>query len=1319
MKTRKHILSSFAALFIGSFLYGQCGGNIDLSTDWSKKGPASAGTWTVGGGGSSVTQTINGLPTFYVSGDDYIDVKISGTIKVNTTNDDDFIGFVFGYSDPITPPDGQLNNYYLFDWKQKPQPGGTANEEGYRLTKVDSILDYNNAGMMDLFWHNTNTTGQYPGFRVMDSLVGPGTGWTDFATYNFTLTYTSKLILIEINGDTIFNVPGCYQGGKFGFYNMSQDQVIYSNFSYELIPNFDFSSTDACINQYTNFNAVNDACFSGGYVSPIQSWSWDMGDGTIINDTNIVYSYSKPGTYPVTLTVEDGTGCQTPITKNFVVRGLVAQQNDTIICPGASTQVWCNLAEAGASYQWFKDGTPITTPTVDDTLLNVSASGNYTVQISNTASYLCNTTSNSLTITVENVALNLNANDSVVCSATPVNFSVNTITGASYSWYKDGSSIAGETGTSYSSNQTGSYHVEILSQNGCNFKSDTIILNAGTTPSASITSGTTHFCPGNSSTLNATLQTGESVVWNKGGTPIAGETGTSLTVSSAGNYTATITNTDGCSATSNAISITIDPVPTASFTSSDPNFCPGIDSIQLNANAVTGASYAWLNSGVVISGANNIDYTTTNPGDYQVIVTNLYGCKDTSAAQTFQTATVGTFAVSPSDTSFCSGNSAVLSVNNESGSTFTWYKNVSAVGTGTSKSVSSSGDYYTKIVNNYGCITYSDTTYVNVLPLPTASISTGLSSICSGDSTVITAILVSGASYEWFKGGVSLGSPVVNNNTLSVGAVGAYKVVVSNACSQTSNTLNITQNYPPNAAGTIFGTTLFCPGESNDYSVNTVVGATSYTWEVIPTGAASISIGQGTTDVTVNTTNQSFTLKVTPSNACGDGAPSTLTVSVGDPQTTCALGVLFAANITNICIGSTVTFTNYTNPNNYVGLTPVWDFGAGASPATANGNGPISVTYSTSGYKTVSLSYEDGFGNVYDSETKVTYINVNGTVATSAIAGNSSLNCGALGENYSVTNTPGSTYQWTVPSGATILSGQGTNSILVNFATTGGNVSVQETNSAGCVGSVVNFSVSINNNVSTSSITGNTSVNCGETGLAYSVTNTAGSSYQWSVPAGATIVSGQGTNSIVVNFSGTSGNVSVQETSSAGCTGNLVTLPISVNGSVNTSAITGNQSVKCDASNETYSVANTTGSTYQWSVPTGATIVSGQGSNSIVVNFNGNMGTVSVVETSSGGCEGAAVSIIVSCSQAGIKENSANSMFSLYPNPATEWLNIETTVTTSGTIYIYDTDGKLVLMHDFGSEKIITISVNELVSGMHFGRIVSGTAVQTFKFIKQ
>jgi hypothetical protein len=1317
--TSKLFLLIFGFIGVQSALLAQCGGNIDFSTDWSKKGPASAGTWTVSGGGSSVTQTINGAPTFYVSNQDYIDVKISGTIKVNTTNDDDWVGFVFGYKDPVTPADSPIQKYYLFDWKQANQTGATgecytAAKEGFSLIKVDTSIDLTNAcAMQPLYWGHES----YPGFNVMDSTYGSAYGWSDNTTYHFTLTYTSKLIVIEINGDTIFNVPGCYEGGKFGFYNLSQDHVIYSNFSYQLIPNFDFPAGDACINQYTNFNAVNDACFTGGYVSPIVSWTWNMGDGTTIIDTNVTYAFSEPGTYPITLTVEDNTGCQTPITKNFVVKGLLAEQNDTIICPGSSTQVWCNLAEAGAMYQWFKDGNPITSPTIDDTVLNVNATGNYTVQISGTSTYLCNTTSNAVTVTVENESLNLTTSDSVVCSGANVNFNVNTVAGATYSWYKDGLLLTGESGTSYSSNQTGSYHTEILTANGCNFKSDTLTLNAGTTPSASITSGTTHFCPGASTTLNTTLSVGETVAWEMNSNPIAGETTDSLSVSSAGNYTAVITNADGCSATSNVISISIDPVPAASVTASEPNFCPDVDSVVLSANAITGATYAWLESGSPLAGANASNYTTLGTGDFQVIVTNSYGCSDTSAVKTLQAATVSNFNVTPGDTSFCSGNSVTLSVNPETGSSFVWYKNTISIGTGTSKNVSADGDYYSQITNSFGCVTYSDTTHISVLPLPTASISTGLSSICAGDSTLITAVLVPGASYEWFKGGVSLGAPQLNNNSIYATAIGAYKVVVTDACNKTSNTLNITQNNPPSAAGTVYGYTDFCAGESMNFHINNVSGATSYTWEIIPANAASIGSGQGNTAIIVNTTTQNFSVKVTPSNTCGNGTYSTLSVTLEDPFY-CGPGAYFYANKTNICEGSVVTFTNASNVPNPV-FTPQWNFGSGASPATAVGPGPFNVTYSTSGYKTVTLEYVDDFGNPFYSETKTNYINVSGSISTSNIAGNDTVTCGALGEAYSVTNTAGSSYQWTVPAGATIVSGQGTNNIIVNFSGTGGAISVQETNTAGCVGAIVNFNVTIDNDVNTSAITGNDNVNCGETGLAYSVTNTTGSSYQWTVPAGATIVSGQGTNAIVVNFAGTSGNVGVQETSSAGCTGNLIALAVTVNNGVNTSAIAGNSTVKCDAMNESYSVSNTAGSSYQWTVPTGASIVSGQGTNAIVVDFNSNMGTISVVETSAGGCVGGAVNIVVSCSHLGINENQTADIFKVYPNPASDNLHIEAAFDTPTTLVIYNTDGKLVIEQHIEKADIINVSISQLAKGMHFGKVVSGTTVHTFKFIKQ
>ena len=79
-----------------SNMHAQCLTNIDFNT-WSQAGNPTNGVWTVGNGGSLVNQSKNGIPTFYVSPFDLINVKINGTIKVND-GDDDFIGFVFGYN---------------------------------------------------------------------------------------------------------------------------------------------------------------------------------------------------------------------------------------------------------------------------------------------------------------------------------------------------------------------------------------------------------------------------------------------------------------------------------------------------------------------------------------------------------------------------------------------------------------------------------------------------------------------------------------------------------------------------------------------------------------------------------------------------------------------------------------------------------------------------------------------------------------------------------------------------------------------------------------------------------------------------------------------------------------------------------------------------------------------------------------------------------------------------------------------------------------------------------------------------------------------
>lgn len=88
---------------------------------------------------------------------------------------------------------------------------------------------------------------------------------------------------------------------------------------------------------------------------------------------------------------------------------------------------------------------------------------------------------------------------------------------------------------------------------------------------------------------------------------------------------------------------------------------------------------------------------------------------------------------------------------------------------------------------------------------------------------------------------------------------------------------------------------------------------------------------------------------------------------------------------------------------------------------------------------------------IFPATMEVDYVRVYSS-NTPTIAGKRVVLNQAQGETYTVADAPsGSTYTWTVPSGATIASGQGTNTIKVNWANTSssGNVNCAVTSSCG------------------------------------------------------------------------------------------------------------------------------------------------------------------------------------------------------------------------------------------------------------------------------
>lgn len=267
----------------------------------------------------------------------------------------------------------------------------------------------------------------------------------------------------------------------------------------------------------------------------------------------------------------------------------------------------------------------------------------------------------------------------------------------------------------------------------------------------------------------------------------------------------------------------------------------------------------------------------------------------------------------------------------------------------------------------------------------------------------------------------------------------------------------------------------------------------------------------------------------------------------------------------------------------------------------------------------------NNFGCVSDTNKKSVII----TKATiDSIYGSQSVCPNIRGVKYSVSGAEGALYQWFI-TGGTIVAGDSTQEITVNWGPPGiGTIKVRETTKWGCVGDTVRISAVINHILIGFKPVGNDSMCELEKNVPYTVVNTTGSEYFWSINGG-TIIKDDTTHNIIANW-GTHGNtaVSVYEISydsvnNIPCIGAPVTLDVVLHPYPTRDTIEGDFKICEGLTGVLYTLRGFAGSKYLWMIDGDSIGIGGQGNATIQTQLP-NVGSykLSVIETSRYGCRG-------------------------------------------------------------------------------------------------
>ena len=456
--------------------------------------------------------------------------------------------------------------------------------------------------------------------------------------------------------------------------------------------------------------------------------------------------------------------------KDYALRAFSITQSPTCsingpadVCANTTGHTFtASSSSAGATFVWSisGNGTISGSNTGSTVTVNSTGAGSFQLGVAVTDPQLTCAGACSLTVNV-NAPPSVAVNNPAVCQGTSGTLTA-TVTGGTppftYLWSNNATTASISVGTA------GSYSVTVTDANGCTGQgSGTLTVNPN--PTVSVNNATT--CQNASATLTATVTGGTgpfAYLWsNNATTP-------SISVTTAGSYSVTVTDINGCIGTGSG---TLTVSPNLTVTVNNASACQGTNA-TLTATVVGGTgpfTYLWNTN------ATTASITVGTAGTYSVAVTDANGCSGTGS---------GAVTVNPNPTvtvnnvNACEGGSGGTLTATVTGGTapftYLWSNNATTA----SITVSTAGAYSVTVTDVNGC-TGTGSGTLTVSPAPTCTI-TGPDTVCVasvGSSFQVDATSGAAVSWQISGNGTIVGSTTGSSITVTAGSAGTFLLTVT------------------------------------------------------------------------------------------------------------------------------------------------------------------------------------------------------------------------------------------------------------------------------------------------------------------------------------------------------------------------------------------------------------------------------------------------------------------------------------------------------------------------------------------------------------